>query len=360
MVTNLSISDLFTYPKFSRLVNLPTEGEGISLDQNTRIWVESILVKHFNDEIKIVSPYRIRPWSQIFKIETIHKGLFFLKIPASEFRQEAQIVELIEHFDSDITVKILARNENNGSFLMAALDGETLRATARKHLDPIMLEDGASIIGKFQKKAREFISEFEKLDIPKWTPKIIIENLEALINDSRFLFHSEISNESINELRSLFPFIQEKLDILIDFDHGLSIDHGDFQDNNLFVSEGRMLLMDWADSTITIPSFTIGTYCHSLLLAHPNIADKYKLIHNVLETYYFELIGLEYHELYQCHALLVHFLYPVICILKVERILNLQVQESDKYAAAIIDYWIRVVISFAEVYRNQSLRNEII
>jgi hypothetical protein len=360
MVSNKSISNLFTYPKFAGAVNLTIEETEVSVDQVTRSWLEDSLMENFNDGIKKISPYRIRPWSQVFIVETTRSKSYFLKIPAAEFDKEAQISELIKRFYPDNTPTILARNETNGAFLMDTLDGDTLRAIVRKQFDQTTLEDGALGIGEFQKNAREFIVDFDKLDIPKWTPEKIVKDCVLLIQNSRFLMHSDLSSKSLTEFRSLFPSIQEKLNILNDYDQGLSIDHGDFQDNNIFISEGRMVFMDWADASISIPSFTIGTYCHSALLAHPQITDKTSFLHNTLTKYYFSLLKVKFSNFHHAHVSLVHFLYPMICILKVERLLRLEEKNTDKYASTIIDYWIGIVISFSEAYRDQSLRNEII
>jgi hypothetical protein len=360
MIYNKSIEKIFVYPKFLDLVNLPTEGVEVTLYQETRFWLEDVLVQYFNDEILKISPYRIRPWSQVFKVETNLNELYFIKVPASEFNQEARITELVENFNPDITTTILARNTANGSFLMSALEGKTLRAELRQKFDQLILEDSAAKIGKFQKYIREHISDFEQLDIPRWTSTTLTEDCESLIQNSRFLVHTGLSGRDIAKFKSLFPFIQEKLSILTMFDKGLSIDHGDFQDNNIFISEDRVLFMDWADTCISIPSFTIGTYCHSILLAHSGITNKLGLIQKILEKYYFNLLGSGYNELHQCHIMLVHFLYPMICVLKVSRLLRLEDKGSDTYASKIIDYWIRIIISFSGIYRDKSLPNEVI
>lgn len=360
MISNKSINKIFTYPKFAGLVNSAIKEVEVSLDLETQFWLEEILVEYFNDGIKKISRHHIRPWSRVFKVETNRNGLYFLKIPAAEFYQEAQIIECIKSFHSDITTNILALNKPNGAFLMAALDGETLRAKVRKQFDQLILEDSAARIGEFQNYIREYLSDFEQLKIPKWTSETIIEDCESLIQNSRFLFYTGLSSTDIVEFRSLFPSIREKLTILTGFDNGLSIDHGDFQDNNIFISKDCILFMDWADACISIPSFTIGTYCHSILLAHPGITNKPELIQNILAKYYFNLLGSEYKELHEWHISLVHFLYPMICILKTGRLLNLEDKKSDKYASTIVDYWIRIVISFTGAYRDKSLRNEII
>lgn len=360
MIYNKLIEQIFIYPKFVDQVNLVTKGLEVDLDQENRFWLENILAEYFNDGIKKISPYRIRPWSQVFEVETSRNGLYFFKIPAPEFDKEAQIAKLLESIVPNITTKVIARNEINGSFLMAALEGETLRVELRQKFDQSILEDSAARIGRFQKNIRQHISDFEQFDIPKWTPKTIIEDCDLLIQNPRFLFNTSLSGADIEEFRLLFPSIQEKLAALTKFDNGLSIDHGDFQDNNIFISENRILFIDWADTCISIPSFTIGTYCHSILLANLAITNKTILIEKLLAKYYFNLLDYEYDKLNQCHILLVHFLYPVICVLKVGRLLHLEGKTSDKYASTIIDYWIRIIISFSGVYRDKSLPNKII
>lgn len=359
METNGLTRSLFTYPGLTGLVEISTEDVELFFNEQTRFWLEKVLNENYSDGIKRVSPYRIRPWSQVFTVETIRGGFYFLKIPATEFYQEAKIIELIENLGLDITVCILARNKINGAFLMDALEGDTLRTITRKQLNESIFEDSAVRIAEFQKSARDHVSDFEKVGIPKWTAKTILKDCEILINHSRYLSHSGLSSKSISEFRSLLPAIYEKLSILSGFDKGLSIDHGDFQDNNIFVSKDRVFFMDWGDVNISIPSFTIGTYCHSILLAHANISNKPKLVRNILSKYYFNLLGFEYDKLHQCHVSLVHILYPISCILKVGRLFNADNKKLEKYASTIIDYWIGIVISFSDAYHDESLSNEI-
>jgi thiamine kinase-like enzyme len=359
MIYDKKIKKIFTYPKLTDLVNPTTKEDEVPLDQEIRVWLNDILKEYFDDGIKKISYHRIRPWSKVFKVETKRNGLYFLKIPASEFSHEGQIIEAIERYHPDVTIKVLARNKTNGSFLMAAFDEETLRSKLRKHFDESILVDSAAKIGKFQKDAREYISEFEQLGIPKWTSGTIIEYCELLIKNPRFLIHTGLSGKDIAAYRSLFPFIREKISILTMFDNGLSIEHGDFQDNNILISKNGSLFIDWGDANISTPSFTIGTYCHSIILAYPNLINKPIFIQNILAKFYLNLLGRELDELHECHIPLVHLLYPMICILKTGRLFNLEDKKTDKYASTIVDYWIRIVISFTDAYCDKSLCNKI-
>lgn len=350
-------NEIFTYPKFKSLSRFDLKGGDYPLNPEIQLWLEGVLTKQFNDGIKEILHFRSRPWSQVFKVKTNLNNIYFLKVPASEFCQEAQIIGLVEKFNSEIATKIIARDETSGCFLMDSLDGETLRSRIRKQVDQSILVSSAATIGNFQKDAREYISSFEKLGIPKWTAKTIIDACFLLVQNPNFLLCTELSIKEINEFKLLFPSIQAKLIILSSFDNGLSIDHGDFQDNNIFISDYRSVFMDWADASITIPSFSIGTYCHSILLAHPDIVSKSKIIQNILEEYYSNLLGSKYDELFELHITLVHLLYPIICVLKTGRLLNLEDNKSYKYASSIIDYWIRIAISFRGAYSDQSLSN---
>jgi|GEM_PF-5187352 len=360
MISFKVIKKLFSYPPITGLNNLVIEEVPLFFTQEMRSWIEDVLEKNFNDSIKDLLQHRIRPWSQIFKVNTVRGKSFFFKIPAAEFSSEAQILNIIGSFDSGNTTKIIAQNEANGSFLMAALEGETLREKERRNFDPLPLFDCANRIGEFQKKAREHISYFEKLNVPKWTSNNIIEDCKSLIQKDRFLSNTGLSSKSVVEFRSLLPFVELKLNILSGLDKGMSIEHGDFQDNNIFISEDQVIFMDWADASISIPSFTIATYCHSILLAHPRIPNKPKLLQEILTKYYSKLLGLEYIELHQFHLSLVHTLYPVVCLLKVARLLDLEENLVDKYATTLIDYWIRIILSFSESYCDKSLCNEIV
>lgn len=351
-------SKIFIYPKFESLVNLTTNE--VTLDQENQAWLEEVIAEYFNDGIKSISHFRIRPWSKIFKVQTNYSGSYFLKIPTPEFKHEAQIINLIQSFNSDITTKIIVRNPTNGSFLMEAIEGETLRMKIRREEENSLLVSSAATIGNFQKNSREHLSSFEQLGIPKWTSETMIEDFESLIQSPRFLELTALSSLDLKKFRSLFPYIQEKLSVLTRLDNGLSIDHGDFQDNNIFISKYQNVFFDWADASITIPSFTIGTYCHSILLAHPSIDNKSKLIQNILTQYYCNLLGTKNNKFHESHPLLVHYLYPMMCILQVKRLFNLEDKKLDKYASTIIDYWIQLVISFSGIYRDKTLSNEIV
>ena len=355
-----SIKRLFIYPKLEGLVAPSTGVLEKSLGHDIQDWLEKVLQEHIGSGIKEISIYRVRPWSRVFEVEACDSSKFFLKIPSEEFCLESQITELIRTSDFNHTTKIIAHNLSNGAFLMDALEGEVLRVRVREQSQVLILGEYAAMIGDFQRSIRNDISEFEQLGIPKWTDSNIIKHCKALLHDPRYLAHTKLSREERLEFSSLFPYIQEMLTQLTDFDHGLSIDHGDFQDNNIFVSEELSVIMDWADTSITIPSFTIATYCHSTLLAHPNIRNKFDLIEDILKKYYSNLLGSDYDVLHERHMVFVHLLYPIICMLKSGRLFNLNEKESDTYTSALIDYWIRVVLSFGGAYRDETLSNKTI
>ena len=342
MTLDTTIRQVFCYPSLTGLASPAISEADAPLGTASRAWLEEALA---GENVESISCIRVRPWSRVFKVETEQKAVFFLKVPTKEFDCEASTLQLVRQFCPSIIPQVNAQNEADGSLLMPAISGETLRTQVRAGASSSTLISPAMEMGKLQNAAREHMSEFEQIGIPKWAAEEIIQNCVRLIKNSRFLSLSGLSDQDIAKFTLLFPHFEERVNELIQIDGGLSLEHGDFQDNNIFARKSGNVFMDWADASIAAPSFTIATYCHSILMAHPRITNKAELAKNILSAYYSHLYGQKYKGLCERHLQLVHTLYPIICVLKAARLFRLENKASDQYASMLVDYWLRMAIS---------------
>jgi aminoglycoside phosphotransferase (APT) family kinase protein len=59
-------------------------------------------------------------------------------------------------------------------------------------------------------------------------------------------------------LESRLPHVAERIDRLAASRLPVTIDHGDLHDGNVFSSEGRVRIIDWGDSAVAHPFFTLS------------------------------------------------------------------------------------------------------
>jgi hypothetical protein len=60
------------------------------------------------------------------------------------------------------------------------------------------------------------------------------------------------------ELRGRLPYLAERIDRLAASRLPVTIDHGDLHDANVFSSEGHVRIIDWGDSAVAHPFFTLS------------------------------------------------------------------------------------------------------
>jgi Ser/Thr protein kinase RdoA (MazF antagonist) len=81
---------------------------------------------------------------------------------------------------------------------------------------------------------------------------VLAEKYEQLLDDVPELGRND------RRLREAVPRVRALCDELAAFGLPETIDHDDFHDGQVFVRDGRYLLLDWGDACVTHPFFTLA------------------------------------------------------------------------------------------------------
>jgi hypothetical protein len=69
-----------------------------------------------------------------------------------------------------------------------------------------------------------------------------------------------LSSVDYDRLLKLSPHVRQLCDQLANFSIPQTLHHDDFHDGNIFVQDGRIIFMDWAESAVTHPFFSMQVF----------------------------------------------------------------------------------------------------
>jgi hypothetical protein len=197
--------------------------------------------------------------------------------------------------------EIIAVNEKTMAFLSGYRTGEKLRGYVRRTLDYERLIEPARQLAQLQ-------VSMEKLDLPlnieRVSRRVLVQAAEtALKSSGHDPGRITAIEQAFERLFSVF---------------GVSLEHGDFQDNNVLLPEfdGNYSILDWGDAVVSCPVFSLATYLHAAQLAHEGL--RIEVIESIAKVYG-KVWGLSISQLEQsledCHLV-----YPLVSLFKTLRL----------------------------------------
>jgi hypothetical protein len=193
----------------------------------------------------------VRPWSTVMRVPT-EGGAVWFKANTEALRYEAALVARLAARRRDCVPPLVAVDLERGWMLMEDA-GTTLRAliaeerSLERWLHVLPLYAGVQI--DMAGEAEELIA----LGVPDVRLATLPEQFERLV--------AALAGELVEDeqrLRDQLPWIAEACDELASFGIPETIQHDDFHDAQVFVRDGRYLLMDWGDACISHPFFTLS------------------------------------------------------------------------------------------------------
>jgi hypothetical protein len=199
---------------------------------NWRDWVES--------QVRVtgeIEERHVRPWSTVRFVPT-DGGPLWLKESRDGFAYEAALLELIHPLAPDLVTDVVALEPEAGWVLMRdagerarerPLDwGEVLERYAHLQLATAPLVDDLLEIGVFDLRWPALLRRFDDL----------VETIGA---------------ETGARLSERLPEIVERLSFIESSPLGVTLDHGDLHDGNVFSRNGHARILDWGDANVAHP-----------------------------------------------------------------------------------------------------------
>jgi hypothetical protein len=193
----------------------------------------------------------VRPWSTVMRVPTAEGPVWF-KANMESLRYEVAIVEVLADERPDAVPALLAVDRERGWMLMADA-GERLREIVARErsierwLDVLRLYAGIQI--DLVPRAEELLA----LGVPDMRLAVLPARLEAFLNR----YQGQLGDVE-QQVRARLRWIAEACEKLGSYGIAETIQHDDFHDGQVFVRDGRYLLMDWGDACIAHPFFTLS------------------------------------------------------------------------------------------------------
>ena len=193
----------------------------------------------------------VYPWSTVLRVPT-ERGDVYFKANTEELRHEAAVVTLLAERRPDCIPALLASDLETGWMLMADAGTQLRQLIEREHdlgrwLAVLPLYAGVQV--DVTPHAEELIA----VGAPDLRLATLPARYEQLLGDL-----DGLESEERRRLRRLVPQVAEQCDELAAYGVPETIQHDDFHDGQVYVRDGRYLLLDWGDACVSHPFFTLA------------------------------------------------------------------------------------------------------
>ena len=216
---------------------------------------------------------QIRSWaiSAVFRIQSDSTRLYFKASP-TYFGTEVALTERMARDFPDISPRLVAADAERGWTLMEDLGDRTLSTAP----DADIWRETLNALARVQLAHVGETESLQAMGIERRTPAAALETLRTWISSPESAEIRVWRERFADSLRRLQPNIGKMEDMRRRLDAVAlppTLDHGDLDATNVFVQNGRPILMDWSDAAISHPLFT-ATMMRPVG-RNPNLADAF-------------------------------------------------------------------------------------
>ncbi len=231
-------------------------------------WAQAWLLENGYTETLPRELVRERPWSQVTRFHTDH-GSLYLKQVAPAFGDEAKLLVMLNRLGYTPITRTLANDDALICFLMTD-SGTPLRNALKQNYRVDIFAGLMPQYAELQQDATYYVNEMLKLGLPDWRLARWPELYADLI--AKVTTHG-LPADTIAALQNLSPRVAEICQQIAAYNLPETLDHGDFQDNNVLIKVNKLVINDWSDAAITHPFFSLATWLDSAQ-RHHNIGPR--------------------------------------------------------------------------------------
>jgi hypothetical protein len=195
----------------------------------------------------------VYPWSTVLRAPTEGGDVWF-KANHEPLRHEAALVTLLAARRPNCVPPLLGADLDRGWMLMADA-GTTLRRLQEEELDLSRWLDVLPLYAGVQIDLVDATDELVALGVPD----LRLARLPELY--ARFVEDVEVGDRA----REAVPRVAELAEELAAYGVPETINHDDLHDAQVFVRDGRYLLLDWGDACVSHPFFTLSVTLEGVL-----------------------------------------------------------------------------------------------
>ncbi len=205
-----------------------------------------------------VEKVRERPWATVYRVPT-EKGDFYFKAQTSLLTNESRLLPyLVRHFPQWLPT--LAGVDTEQGYLLLRSAGVSLRSLFQADKSLHYWEEILPRYATIQKQLIPHTSEILSLGVMNRNTDTLTEQFTELLGNRKAMFigtSEGLTEEEYQEAIALLPTLKRQCQTLIGYGIPDTLNHDDFHDGNIHVQEGEYRFIDWGDSCISHPFFTV-------------------------------------------------------------------------------------------------------
>ncbi|MDV2582049.1 phosphotransferase [Alkalibacillus haloalkaliphilus] len=192
---------------------------------------------------------QIRSWekSALHKVSTDNNAYYIKTVP-QVFGHEPLIAQYLYHHHGGVVPSVESIDHNYNEYIMQEVNGELLGYMKEKGY----WKDALSNLATIQKHSIDHLNELKNIGCPSYEVSSTLEEyLERCLKD---LKASQVISEHTYEKLSVTQLEAKKLcQQLTSTQVPPALEHGDFFGGNIMVQDGKSIIYDWSDCTISHP-----------------------------------------------------------------------------------------------------------
>jgi hypothetical protein len=194
--------------------------------------------------------FHVRRWSTVLRVPTDQGDVYF-KANEPRLQFEAALVSVLAAQRPDCIPPLIAADLERGWMLMEDA-GTRLRELVAEERDLSCWLEILPLYASVQLDVAADVPALLAAGTPDLRLTVLPEKYEQLLDDVPELGLAD------PRLREAIPLVRSLCDELAAFGLPETINHDDFHDGQVYVRDGRYLLLDWGDACIAHPFFTLA------------------------------------------------------------------------------------------------------
>ena len=204
-----------------------------------------------------IDQQHIYPWATVMRVPT-ERGDVYFKANAPALRFEAALVALLTERRPDCVPPLLAVELDRGWMLMEDA-GTRLRELVEQERDLGRWLDVLPLYAGLQLDVADRADDLVPLGVPDLRLAALAARYEQLLEEI------ELPAEDRRRAEASAPRVHELCEELAGYGLPETIQHDDLHDGQVYVRDGRYLLLDWGDACVSHPFFTLSVTLEGVL-----------------------------------------------------------------------------------------------
>jgi hypothetical protein len=221
-------------------------------------WIRVQLARVGTGIVGPIEQPHIYPWATVLRVPT-EQGDVYFKANAAALRHEAALVTLLAARRPDCIPPLFAVEPERGWMLMANA-GTRLRELVERERELNRWLEILPLYAGLQIDLADDADELLALGVPDLRLATLAARYEQLLEGL-----VELPADDRRGLEAKVPWVRESCEELASYGVPETIQHDDFHDGQVYVRDGRYLLLDWGDACVSHPFFTLSVTLEGVL-----------------------------------------------------------------------------------------------